>query len=91
MRIAERPYRKLVLVCTNSRPEGANCCALRGSEALFDALKAAVKAQFADVRVVRSSCLNNCDTGASVVVMPDNVWLGEVTEGDIPELLEILA
>ncbi len=91
MRIAERPYRKLVLVCINSRPEGANCCALRGSEALFDALKAAVKAQFTDVRVVRSSCLNNCDTGASVVVMPDNIWLGEVTEGDIPELLEILA
>ncbi len=90
MRIAERPYRKLVLVCTNSRPEGANCCALRGSEALFDTLKAAVKATYTDVRVVRSSCLNNCDTGASVVVMPDNLWLGEVTEGDVPEILERL-
>ena len=91
MRLAERPYRKLVLVCTNSRPDGSNCCALRGSETLFEKLKGAVKAQFVDVRVVRSSCLNNCETGASVVIMPDNVWLGEVTEGDIPELLEMLA
>lgn len=90
MRLAERPYRKLVLVCTNSRPEGANCCAQRGSEPLFEALKAAVKAQYADVRVVRSSCLNNCETGASIVVMPDNLWLGEVTVSDIPELLDLL-
>lgn len=91
MRNAELVYRKLVLVCTNSREGGADCCALRGSIQLFEKLKGAVKARFTDVRVVRTSCLNNCDTGATVVIMPDNIWLGEVTEHDIPTLLEQLA
>ncbi len=91
MRDAELTYRKLVLVCTNNRENGLNCCAQRGSVEFFDTLKAAVKAQFTDVRVVRTGCLGNCLTGTSVVVMPDNVWLGEVTEDDIPDLLERLA
>lgn len=90
MRPAERPYRKLVLVCTNNRENGANCCALRGSESFFDVLKAEVKARFTDVRVVRTGCLGNCETGISVVLMPDNVWLGEVTNDDIPALLQRL-
>ena len=90
MRPAENPYRKVVLVCTNSRADGTNCCALRGAETLYERLKGAVKAQFTDVRVVRTSCLNNCDTGVSVVIMPDDIWLGEVTEGDIPAILERL-
>ncbi len=91
MILADHPYRKLVLVCTNNREPGINCCAGRGAVELFEPLKAAVKAQFTDVRVVRSSCLNNCDTGISVVIMPDNLWLGEVTLDDIPELLAQLA
>lgn len=90
MRLAERSYRKLVLVCTNDRENGADCCALRGANELFDALKFAVKAKFSDVRVVRTGCLGNCLTGTSVVVMPDGVWLGEVTIGDIPKILEKL-
>lgn len=90
MRLAARPYRKLLLVCTNNRADGTNCCALRGSETFFDTLKAAVKAQYTDVRVVRTGCLGNCETGVSVVVMPDNEWLGEVTADDIPALLQRL-
>ncbi len=87
MRTAERPYRKVVLVCTNSRADGSNCCALRGAGDVYEKLKGNVKAQFTDVRVVRSSCLNNCDDGVTVVIMPDNIWLAEVTVGDIPEIL----
>lgn len=87
MRSAEITYRKLVLVCTNERTDGRDCCALRGSVEFFDALKAAVKAEFTDVRVVKTGCLGNCLTGTSVVVMPDSVWLGEVTEADIPNIL----
>ncbi len=90
MRAAERPYRKVVLVCTNAREGGGNCCALRGSLPFFDVLKVAVKAAYSDVRVVRTGCLGNCDTGVSVVIMPDNVWLGEVTAEDVPALLRLL-
>lgn len=91
MRVAEHPYRKLVLVCTNDRSPGVNCCQQRGALELFEPLKAAVKARFTDVRVVKTGCLNNCETGVSLVIMPDNIWLGEVTEADIPELLEQLS
>lgn len=91
MRSAEKIYRKLVLVCTNAREGGANCCALRGSHEFYDQLKAEVKARFSDVRVVRTGCLGNCATGVSVVIMPDNIWLGEVTDQDIPELIEKIA
>ena len=90
MRPAELPYRKVVLVCTNSRADGTNCCAMRGAETLYERLKGNVKAQFTDVRVVRTSCLNNCDTGTTIVIMPDNEWLCEVTEDDIPAILEKL-
>lgn len=88
---AERPYRKVVMVCTNERPAGENCCALRGADPLYEKLKGNVKANFTDVRVVRTSCLNNCETGVAVVIMPDNIWLGNVTVDDIPQILEKLA
>lgn len=83
-------YRKLILVCTNERTDGRECCAQKGSVELHAKLKEAVKAVVPDVRVVKSSCLNNCAGGASVVVMPDDVWLGQVTEADIPEIVKMV-
>lgn len=63
---------------------------MRGSELFFPALKLAIKAECPGVRVSRSGCLGNCLTGPTVVIMPDNVWLGEVREADIPLILELV-
>lgn len=83
-------FKKLVLVCTNERTDGRECCAARGSVELHAKLKEAVKATDSSIRVSRSGCLDHCATGTTVVIMPDNVWLGGVTEVDIPEILQLL-
>ena len=40
------------------------------------------------VRVSRTGCLGNCATGTTVVIMPDNIWLGEVGVGDVHMVIE---
>jgi (2Fe-2S) ferredoxin len=87
---ALRPYRKLILVCTNAREDDSVCCARRGGSDLHAKIKEAVKAATSDVRVSRSGCLDNCHTGPTVVIMPDNKWFGEVTEADIPLIVEMV-
>jgi len=81
-------HRKLVLVCTNCREDGRECCADKGSVDLHRKIKEAVKAADPTVRVSKSGCLDRCSTGATVVIMPDNLWFGAVTEQDIPEILK---
>ncbi len=83
-------FRKLILVCTNERENGEACCAARGSVELHAKIKAAVKAADPSVRVSRAGCLGNCATGITVVIMPDDVWLGDVQETDIPEIVRMV-
>ncbi len=82
--------RKLILVCTNCREDGRECCAQKGGAELHTKLKEAVKAAALDVRVSKSGCLDRCSSGATVVIMPDNVWLGQVTEEDIDEIVKLV-
>ena len=83
-------YKKLVIVCTNERAEGV-CCKRRGSEDLFVKLKAEVKKTRRFVRVIQSRCLGHCLAGTTIVIMPDNIWLSDVKEEDIPEILKLLS
>ena len=83
-------YKKLVLVCTNLRENGEECCAQKGSVELHKKLKETVKLLDPAIRVSKTGCLGNCKSGASVVIMPDDIWLGAVTEEDIPEILKML-
>ena len=82
-------HRKLVLVCTNVREDGTECCGLKGSIELHKKLKEAMKAADLTIRVSKTGCLDRCSEGANVVIMPDNVWLGGVTEADIPEIVKL--
>ena len=87
MKIVDTPYKKLILVCTNRREDG-KCCADGGSEAIRDVLKAKVKAAGLPIRVSKTGCLDRCQTGPTVVVMPDDLWFGEFTLNDVDSLLE---
>lgn len=89
MRPADKPFRKLVLVCTNDRQDGRECCAQKGSVELHQKLKLAMAAVDHSVRVSKSGCLDNCSTGITVVIMPDNIWLARVQEQDIPQIVEL--
>lgn len=90
MKPADKPFRKLVLVCTNERTDGRECCAQKGAVDLHHKLKMAVAAVDPSIRVSKSGCLDNCATGVTVVIQPDNIWLARVQEQDIPELVALI-
>ncbi len=87
MNLIPKKFRKLVLVCTNVREDGRECCSQKGSVELHAKLKEAMKAVDLTVRVSKSGCLDRCSEGATVVIMPDDIWIGGATEADIPEIV----
>ena len=85
-----KKYRKVVLVCTNVKEHGKECCGLKGSEEIRAKLKEAMKAVDLTVRVSKSGCLDRCSDGVTVTIQPDDIWLGNVTEADIPDIIEMV-
>jgi (2Fe-2S) ferredoxin len=79
-----------VLVCTNTRPPGnpKGSCGEKGSEAVYEQLKAMVKERGLGDRVMvhKTSCLKHCSRGITVAVQPDNVWYGGVRPEDLDEI-----
>ena len=41
-----------------------------------------------EAHVCTSSCLDQCDTGVSVLVEPDHFFYGRVTVADVPEIVD---
>ena len=84
------PFRKILFVCINRRPDGEACCAAKESEAVAEALKSRVKALRlgAAVRVSKSGCQDLCAKGPNVMVFPDYVWYRGVTPADAERILD---
>lgn len=85
------PYERHVFVCTNERaaehPRG--CCAAKDSAHLRERLKTLVKERkISGVRINGAGCLDFCEHGAVIVVYPENVWYGRVTDGDLREIVD---
>ena len=80
-------------VCTNERPPDAPlpCCAGRGGRRLLEAFQAehARRGWPPGIKVSGSTCLTSCQHGPTVVVYPDGVWYGGVSEGDVGELFDV--
>ena len=78
------PFERHVFVCGNRREDGhpRGCCDPAAAEALHKAFKQAVAERGLQrrVRANRSGCLDQCEHGPTVVVYPDAVWYGGVTE-----------
>jgi (2Fe-2S) ferredoxin len=91
------PHRsRYLFVCTNRRPDGhpKGSCAEKGSEELVPKLKEALaKLGVAKdlVRACSSSCLDLCETGASIVQEPEHVAYGGVTMADVDEIADAAA
>jgi (2Fe-2S) ferredoxin len=85
--------KRYLFVCINRRsddnPKG--CCAAKGSEEVYKALKAEVAARGLaklEARVCTSSCLDQCATGITILVEPDHFFYGRVTVADVSEIVE---
>ena len=84
---------RYLLVCINRRPDDnpKGCCAAKGSEEIYKALKAEVAARGLaqrDARVCTSSCLDQCATGVTILVEPDHFFYGHVTIADVPAIVD---
>ncbi len=86
------PFDTHVFICTNHRPPDhpRGGCDPAGTEALHRAFKKAVAERGLKrrVRANRAGCLDQCEHGPTVVVYPDVVWYGHVTEADVMEIVD---
>lgn len=84
-----------LFVCINRRAEDnpKGCCAAKGSEEVYRALKAEIAARGLarlEARVCTSSCLDQCATGVTVLVEPNHFFYGRVTVADVPEIVDAI-
>jgi len=81
-----------VFVCINERPPDnpKGSCMHRGGVEVRDRLKAELAARGLSkvIRANNAGCLDQCEHGVAVVVYPEQVWYGNVTPEDIPEIVE---
>ena len=85
-------FEKHIFVCGNQRPAGhpRGCCDPQ-AEARLQKLfkqKLAERGLKGKVRANQSGCLDQCAHGPNIVVYPDAVWYGHVTEADVEEIIE---
>jgi (2Fe-2S) ferredoxin len=84
---------RYLFVCINRRPDDnpKGCCAAKGSEEVYKALKAELAARGLaqrEARICTSSCLDQCATGVTVLVEPDHFFYGYVTVADVPKIVD---
>ena len=84
---------RYLFVCINRRavdnPKG--CCASKASEEVYRVLKEEIAARGLAklaARVCSSSCLDQCETGVTILVEPDHFFYGGVTMADVPEIVQ---
>lgn len=78
-----------IFICTNERGPGEarkSCCGSSLHAKFKDSLKAH-KVPPTDVRANKAGCLDQCEKGPAVVVYPESVWYGGVTENDVEEIV----
>ncbi len=98
--ISQKLYKAYVLVCENQRDDGRKSCGV-SEPGLRLALKEAVKAVGLPVRVVSTSCLDHCNAGPTIMIVPLTspelrpptahcLILGSIHIDDIPEIVRKL-
>jgi (2Fe-2S) ferredoxin len=81
-----------IFVCGNVRAPGHSrgCCDPEGADRLRNELKLLVKSRGLGtrVRVNKSGCLDQCEHGPTLVIYPQAIWYGGVTEEDLPRIVD---
>lgn len=85
-------FEKHIFICGNQRPPGSPrpCCDPSGQAKLQKLFKQklAERGLKGKVRANQSGCLDQCEHGPNLVVYPDAVWYGHVTEADVDEIID---
>jgi (2Fe-2S) ferredoxin len=85
-------FEKHIFVCTNQREPGhpRGCCDPEGKAQMQGILKQklANRGLKTKVRANKAGCLDQCEHGPNMVVYPEAVWYGRVTEADLDEIIE---
>ena len=92
MKRNETPYQAHLFLCMKSRRGARKSCGDGGSPGLKAVLKDEVKKRGWKpiVRISDSGCLGVCEDGPNIMIYPQEIWLSEVTNEDIPEIMELL-
>lgn len=85
-------YAKHIFICTNEREEGAprKSCGKDYGEALAVQFKELIQENRlrTKVRAQRSSCIDICEQGPTMVVYPEGIFYGNVQLEDVAEIFE---
>jgi (2Fe-2S) ferredoxin len=85
-------FEKHIFICGNQRPPGnpRGCCDPSGQAKLQKLFKQklAERGLKGKVRANQAGCLDQCEHGPNLVVYPDAVWYGYVTDADVDEIIE---
>lgn len=85
-------YNKHVLLCTNQKPAGKQCCANSGGEEYFDYMKSRLLELEmhgpGKVRISKSGCLGRCSSGPCIVIYPEGIWYTYSSFEDIDQIIE---
>ncbi|MCB0308905.1 MAG: (2Fe-2S) ferredoxin domain-containing protein [Bdellovibrionales bacterium] len=87
-------YKHHVFVCLNERPQGhpRGCCKQRDSEKLHLSLKKEIASRQLqkDIRINKSGCLDQCESGPMIVIYPEATWYANVKPEDAKEIVDAL-
>ncbi len=85
-------FEKHIFVCENVRPTDhpRGCCSEKGSKELRQIFKKRLKelGLTTQVRANAAGCLDACEYGITVLVYPEQIWYGCVTEDDVKEIIQ---
>ncbi|MCB9235095.1 MAG: (2Fe-2S) ferredoxin domain-containing protein [Bacteroidia bacterium] len=85
-------FERYVFICQNQRDPGhpRGSCGQRGSLEILEEFKHLVKEYRLQlkIRVNKAGCMELCEIGPSILIVPDNVWYQKVTPGDVREIVE---
>lgn len=81
-----------LFICCRARDNGKACCSSKGAEEMMNQLKSWVKKEqlFNEIKVSSTSCLGYCETGVSACVYPQNQWIHQLSQKDLPKIKEML-
>ncbi|MBN9230186.1 MAG: 2Fe-2S ferredoxin [Legionella sp. 40-6] len=84
-------YQKHVLLCTNQKAAGKQCCANSGGDEFFSYMKTKISELglhgAGKIRVSKTGCLGRCALGPCLVIYPEGTWYSYKSFADLDKII----